>query len=461
MREKWLPTMLMIAMLVSLLSVAPVSAAPGEDVVHIVRRGDTLYSIARRYGVDVWTIARVNNIVNTNLIYVGQRLVIPTGQLPSPDAVHVVRRGENLFRISLRYGVNMWDIVRVNNIVNPSLIYVGQRLTIPSAAPPGPSPTPVPPTPASPGDAFELGGQTLTLDHPDEMELAGMSWIKFQVRWSPGMDGSQVTDFVQRGQDEGFKVLLSISGDEAYPDEVDFAEYVSFLGEAAEQGPDAIEIWNEQNIDREWPRGEIDPAAYVNLMLAPGYRVIKSVDSDILVISGAPAPTGYFGGRCTGDGCDDAPYISGMVAAGATRLLDCIGVHYNEGILLPSRTSGDPRGNSEHYTRYFWGMVNTYHDQFGGQRPLCFTELGYLSPEGYGDLPPNFAWAAGTSEEEQAAWVAEAASLAASSGKIRLMMVYNVDLTAWTETDPQAGYAIIRPDGDCPACETLQDVMSD
>ena len=79
--------------------------------------------------------------------------------------------------------------------------------------------------------------------------------------------------------------------------------------------PDGIEIWNEQNIDREWPTGQIDPTTYVQEMLAPAYNVIKSVNPNILVISGAPSPTGFFGGGCTPAGCDDAPYVAGMLAA--------------------------------------------------------------------------------------------------------------------------------------------------
>lgn len=140
--------------------------------------------------------------------------------------------------------------------------------------------------------------------------------------------------------------------------------------------------------------------------------------------------------------------------------MDCIGIHYNEGILPPSQTSGDPRGNPNHYTRYFWTMVNTYYNAFNGQRPLCFTELGYLTPEGYGQLPEGFSWASGTTIVQHAAWLAQATQLSASSGKIRLLIVYNVDFTEWGGYDPQAGYAIIRRDGSCPACATLHNVMN-
>jgi hypothetical protein len=306
--------------------------------------------------------------------------------------------------------------------------------------------------------AFEMGGQTHTLAHPDQMHYAGMNWVKFQVKWSPDTSVADVAGRIQQAHAHQLKVLLSIPGSTEYPRSINFAAYVEFLRQVAAQGPDAIEVWNEQNIDREWPVGEIDPATYVHKMLAPAYNAIKSVNPNILVISGAPSPTGYFGG-CGPAGCDDAPYVAAMLAAGAASYVDCVGIHYNEGILSPSQASGDPRGNSEHYTRYFWGMVNAYYDAFGGQRQLCFTELGYVSPEGYGSLPANFAWAADTSVSEQAAWLAEAASLSASSGKVRLLIVFNVDFTLWSDQDPQAGYAIIRPGGNCPACDTLHAVM--
>jgi hypothetical protein len=103
-------------------------------------------------------------------------------------------------------------------------------------------------------------------------------------------------------------------------------------------------------------------------------------------------------------------------------------------------------------------MVNAYYNAFGGSRPLCFTELGYLTGEGYGALPGGFAWAGNVTVAQQAQWLAEAASLSASSGKVRMMIVWNVDSTTWN-SDPQAGFAIIRPGGGCPACETLHQVM--
>jgi len=66
-----------VALLVVGTVVTPAYAASEQRAVHIVRAGETLYSIARAHGVDVWALARANGIANPNIIYAGQRLVIP------------------------------------------------------------------------------------------------------------------------------------------------------------------------------------------------------------------------------------------------------------------------------------------------------------------------------------------------------------------------------------------------
>jgi hypothetical protein len=315
-----------------------------------------------------------------------------------------------------------------------------------------PRPTNVPTGGLIAPGAFELGGQTQSLSHPELMRYAGMTWVKFQHKWGEGDSPSSVAGLIQQAHSLGFKVLLSIPGPD-HPSSINYTAYVNFLAGVAALGPDAIEVWNEMNINREWPTGQINGANYVTNMLAPAYQAIKAANPNVMVISGAPAPTGYWG-ACAPEGCDDWLYIAQMRDAGAASYLDCVGIHYNEGIIPPSQTSGDPR--SEHYTRYFFGMLNLYYSTLG--KPLCFTELGYLSPEGYGTLPGGFSWAQNTTVAQQAAWLAEAAVLASQSGKVRLMIIFNVDFTVWGD-DPQAGYAIVRPGGSCPACDALHAVL--
>jgi hypothetical protein len=309
--------------------------------------------------------------------------------------------------------------------------------------------------------AFELGGQTHDLTHPTEMHQAGMTWVKFQHKWSPGDNPADESARIALGHSQGFKVLMSVPGP-SYPTSIDYASYVSYLSGLASLGVDGIEIWNEMNLEREWPPGEINGSSYTTNMLIPAYNAIKAVNASILVISGAPAPSGYWGGcgadDVAGAGCDDWQYLIQMRDAGAADYMDCMGIHFNSGATSPAATSGHPAdGGDHHYTWYYAKMVTTYYGTIG--KPLCFTELGYLSPDGYGQLPANFWWGGQTSVDEQAQWLAETAVIASQSGQVRLMIIFNVDFTVWEPTDPQAGYAIIRPGGSCPACQALANVL--
>lgn len=413
----------------------------------------------------VLTPGEADAVVNVGSnVRVGPGLTYGTiaGGLNSGDKVSILGRNSDaswfniLFPDGATEGWIFATLININSAIDVNALEV---ITVdpPVVADDGggsPSPPPVTVPPVT-NTGFELGGQTHTLANPTLMSYAGMNWVKFQHKWSPGDSPDAVAGRIQQAQANGFKVLLSIPG--SSHGSIDFNAYASFLGGVAALGPNAIEIWNEMNIDREWPAGQISPVTYVNSMLAPAYNAIKASNPNVMVVSGAPAPTGFFGG-CGGAGCNDDLYVAGMAGAGAANYMDCIGIHYNEGIISPHQTSGDPRNPSNHYTRYFWGMVNAYWNAFGGSRPLCFTELGYLSGADYGGVPGGFSWAGNTSVAQHAQWLAEATSLAASSGKVRLLIVFNVDFTLYGE-DPQAGYGMVRADGSCPACETLRQVM--
>jgi uncharacterized protein YraI len=318
----------------------------------------------------------------------------------------------------------------------------------------GPPVVPPPVVVGPPVAGFGYGGHVQHFNDTtfSYMQSARMSWVKMQWRYFAGHDASSLAGAINTAHAYGFRILIGVvgltseMGGAGYYD-----QYAGFVGGLAAHGADAIEIWNEPNIDREWPSGQIGASNYLAL-LAPAYNAIKANNPNTIVISAAPAPTGYFGG-CHGGGCDDIYFMQQLAAAGGASYLDCIGVHYNEGIVSPDQTSGDPRG--DHYTRYFWGMLNTYDAAFGGSRPLCFTEFGFLSPEGYGGLPGGFEWAGATTVAQQAAWIDTAVAQGASSGRVLIMIVWNVDYTGQYGADPTGGYSIIRPDGTCPACVAL------
>ncbi len=106
--------------------------APGEKV-HVVQPGENLFRISLYYGLSYRTVAAANGIINPDLIYPGQRLIIPSevAAEPTGERIHVVQPGENLFRIALNYGVTVEALAVANDISNVNLIYPGQRLVIP------------------------------------------------------------------------------------------------------------------------------------------------------------------------------------------------------------------------------------------------------------------------------------------------------------------------------------------
>lgn len=114
-----------------------VPAAPGGTVSYTVQPGDTLYGIASRYGTTVQAIAQANGVVNPAFIRVGQQLSIPTGSTADVPAspggnVYVVVPGDTLSSIAARYGTTAWAIAYANNLPNANWIRVGQTLIIPA-----------------------------------------------------------------------------------------------------------------------------------------------------------------------------------------------------------------------------------------------------------------------------------------------------------------------------------------
>lgn len=103
--------------------------------IYEVKSGDSLWKISQAYGVSISQIMDSNNLTSES-IYVGQKLTLSTTPQPAVPpvkslTVHEVRSGESLFIISQQYGVTVSALMEVNNF-NNSMIYVGQRLTIPT-----------------------------------------------------------------------------------------------------------------------------------------------------------------------------------------------------------------------------------------------------------------------------------------------------------------------------------------
>ncbi len=139
-------------------------ASSGLDCVHEIVRGENLFQLSKRYGLPIADIAQRNGITNISLIVIGQKVTIPgcgtTGVVPPPTTVpttsldgiantvnattdtnattvstgtrrHIVRQYENVFELSLRYGVSVEDIAALNGLSAPYVIFIGEELAIP------------------------------------------------------------------------------------------------------------------------------------------------------------------------------------------------------------------------------------------------------------------------------------------------------------------------------------------
>ncbi|WP_074034109.1 LysM peptidoglycan-binding domain-containing protein [Exiguobacterium sp. AT1b] len=111
-----------------------VTPPPTTTVKYTVKSGDTLYKIATMYNTTVAKIAAANKITNVNSITVGQVLIIPgTTVTPPPTTTvkYTVKSGDTLYKIATMYNTTVAKIAAANNITNVNLISVGQVLTIP------------------------------------------------------------------------------------------------------------------------------------------------------------------------------------------------------------------------------------------------------------------------------------------------------------------------------------------
>ena len=104
-------------------------------VIYTVKRGDNLWNLSRQYGTTVQSIAQLNQIQNPNLIYPGQRLRIPVNMdlgtsTMTQNGSYIVKRGDTLWGISRRYGVTVRYLANKNGIRNPNLIYPGQVIRL-------------------------------------------------------------------------------------------------------------------------------------------------------------------------------------------------------------------------------------------------------------------------------------------------------------------------------------------
>lgn len=107
------------------------------QTIYVVKSGDTLSYIALKFGTTVNNIAKLNNIKNPNLIFPGQRFVINSGTTFSSTSTsktlfYKIKYGDTLSKIALKYNTSVSRIASLNRIQNPNLIYAGATIKVPN-----------------------------------------------------------------------------------------------------------------------------------------------------------------------------------------------------------------------------------------------------------------------------------------------------------------------------------------
>ncbi len=264
-------TALVIVVALFGMAARPIAAQQPGSTEYVVQPGDNLNRIARQFGVSAAEIARANGITNPNILFVGQRLIIPLPAQPTavatteatsaatpaatapvtatplatavataaPTAVteipatYTVQPGDNLYRISLKFNTTMQALMELNGLANPNVIFVGQVLKIPggtAAAQPGATPgapvgtgtaEAIPTNLASNvGFAFGVGIVQGTEDMTrtaDAVSDLGVAWVRLPVSWrlvettKGNIDFAMLDAQIDALTNGGAKLLLTIS----------------------------------------------------------------------------------------------------------------------------------------------------------------------------------------------------------------------------------------------------------
>ena len=102
-----------------------------SDDHYVVKSGDTLYSIAKKYNTTVDEIKKLNNLTS-NTLTINQQLKIPSNEQTKDEIIYTVQKGDNLYSISKRYGLTQQELMDYNNLTS-NLLSIGQQLKIPTS----------------------------------------------------------------------------------------------------------------------------------------------------------------------------------------------------------------------------------------------------------------------------------------------------------------------------------------
>jgi len=329
----------------------------------------------------------------------------------------------------------------------------------------------------------DYGASVFLMGHPDTTardialaKKAGLNWIKMAVPWRSieascknCIDWDDLDRVVTAASAAGLKILARVDHqpswsratavDNGPPDDMyDYADFVSVLANRYKAGGthgtiQAIEVWNEPNLSREWGGATIDKnqASQYVFMLKQTYEAVKAVDPSKIIVSAGLSPTG------TNDGTaqPDDVYLGWLYEEGLAKYSDAIGAH---GAGYGSAPEVDLNSDSRFpHPSFYFRRVEQLHNIMVANgdvaKQVWLLEFGWTTDQ----VHQEYSWYAVT-PEQQADYVVRAYKFAKSNWSpwIGPMFVWNIADPDWSQDFEQYWWSITNPDGTTrPAFDAL------
>lgn len=489
-------------------------AAPlAQGVIHTVQPDESWEEIAWQYAISMGLLLQSNGVVNPALLTPGQWIFIPVaGSNPVALQSYVMGSTPSIYRLAAAHRTSPVIILLASALTRPSavpgqIVYVPdiwEIAVLPTALSPTstalvptemPTQTPSPlieevPTGALRRSQLGIQGHFLIPDEARDNLLNRVAydmefgWVKVQVDWSlieyaPGQYSSILDEldlFMDDALHRNLNVLLSvtkapdwarpITEEDGPPSDYQlYYNFLTFIVLRYKYRIQAIEIWNEPNLRREWNGVPLSGAEYVSF-LAGASEAIHREGEGIRVVSAGLAPTGINDGVTA---VDDRVYFRQMYEAGLADHVDAIGIHpygwANPPWVQCCGDSGGVPSHNEHPSFFFLNTVQDYRAiqlEYGDtEHQLWATEFGWGSVDGIGiPVPENAPFFAYTDNHEQGDYILEAFRMGQSWDYMGPMFLWNLNVATLAGFDlSQGGYSLLYGNLQTrPAYDLLRDV---
>ncbi len=437
---------------------------------YIVQPGDSLYSIARRYGVSLHVLQVLNRLADIRDLRVDQVILAPT-LANTTLAIHIAQPGDTLEGIAKKYETRVELLQSLNGIADPSLIEADKAIIVPTAKE----------ILARPGFGF---GIQVFIDRSRAVELAqeakalGADWVKIDVSWAeietaPDIYSYSALDSMIASMElAGLRIMLTVYDAPAWSRSpyietlnsqfreyggppADYGDFANFLANLVIRYAglvDAYEIWKSPNLVKFWTapvytrsQGQTDDgdygipdeiqmgARYYVPLLEVAFNTIKAHDDKAMVVAAGLAPVGF---NDNYNSIDTVTFLKNMLAQGAAEASDAIGAVFSASAAPPTLACCDkPPGVDTHYESFlqYYGDLLAFYDEtlkaHGLERPIIVTQLGWGTMDGANLAVPatGFEWLNYTSEAEQALYVKQAYRIAQKREYVSAIFLYNLN----------------------------------